>query len=184
MASLKISCMTTKIWMKLRWNVDEASMTAFSLLYVNGMLYVNEVLNSLIFPRFDVPREWPSLLPALSNGIQSSDDLVQHRSLLILHHTIKSLASKRLAADRRVFHELVLQLLPYAIGIWQTHHSALMQKVRKLYRVHFAVNNELKFEIVAQSLFRHNRLRNTEAFYGFFPPSIFRILGIEIWREI
>ena len=34
----KFSCMTTKNSMKLRWNVDEASMTAFSLLCVNGPL--------------------------------------------------------------------------------------------------------------------------------------------------
>ena len=38
MPSSKISCMTTKKSMKLRWNVDEALMTAFSLLCVNGPL--------------------------------------------------------------------------------------------------------------------------------------------------
>ena len=36
--SLKNSCMTTKNSMRLRWNVDEASMTPFSMLCVNGLL--------------------------------------------------------------------------------------------------------------------------------------------------
>ena len=44
--------------------------------------------------RYDVPKEWPELLPALSNAVQSTNDTVQHRGLLFLHHTIKVLASK------------------------------------------------------------------------------------------
>ena len=35
-ASSKNTCMTTKNLMKLRWNVDEASMTTFSMTHVNG----------------------------------------------------------------------------------------------------------------------------------------------------
>lgn len=53
--------------------------------------------------RVDCPREWPTLLPALFEAVKSSDDIVRHRSLLTLHHVIKQLASKRLAADRRTF---------------------------------------------------------------------------------
>jgi hypothetical protein len=29
--------------------------------------------------RFDVPRDWPELLPALSDAVQSGNDTVQHR---------------------------------------------------------------------------------------------------------
>ena len=35
--------------------------------------------------RFDVPRDWPELLPALSSAVQDSNDTVQHRGLLFLH---------------------------------------------------------------------------------------------------
>ena len=81
--------------------------------------------------RFDVPREWPQLLPALLTAVQQSDpaagDLPQHRALLVLHHVIKALSSKRLAADRRVFHDMTEELLPYVLHIWEAHHSALMQ---------------------------------------------------------
>ena len=45
--------------------------------------------------RFDVPKEWKELLPSLTQGVQSQDSIVQHRALLILHHTIKNLATKR-----------------------------------------------------------------------------------------
>jgi hypothetical protein len=75
--------------------------------------------------RYDVPREWPELIPALVNAIQHSgnDDLVQHRSLLVMHHTVKALSSKRLAADRRVFHEMVQQMTPFVLRIWHAHHE-------------------------------------------------------------
>lgn len=53
--------------------------------------------------RVDCPREWPNLLPSLFEAVKSNDDVVRHRSLLTLHHVIKQLASKRLAADRRTF---------------------------------------------------------------------------------
>ena len=44
--------------------------------------------------RFDVPKDWPELLPALVQAVQVQDSLIQHRALLVLHHTIKALASK------------------------------------------------------------------------------------------
>ena len=78
-----------------------------------------------------MPREWPELLPCLLEAVQSSSDVVQHRSLLVLHHTIKALSSKRLAADRRIFHDMIQQLLPYVLTIWETHHRTMVQQVRK-----------------------------------------------------
>ena len=45
--------------------------------------------------RFDVPKDWPELLPALVQAVQVQDSLIQHRALLVLHHTIKALASKQ-----------------------------------------------------------------------------------------
>ena len=79
--------------------------------------------------RFDVPREWPELMPALMTAIQNSggNDLVQHRALLVLHHTVKSLSSKRLASDRRVFHEMVSQMAPFVLRIWHAHHAAMSE---------------------------------------------------------
>ena len=48
--------------------------------------------------RFDVPKDWPELLPALVQAVQVQDSLIQHRALLVLHHTIKALASKLYSA--------------------------------------------------------------------------------------
>ena len=79
--------------------------------------------------RFDVPKEWPELLPALSGAVQTTDDTVQHRGLLFLHHTIKALASKRLAADRRAFHDLASQIIGYILGLWQSLHTSLLAQV-------------------------------------------------------
>lgn len=56
--------------------------------------------------RFDCPAEWPELVPTLLQVVRSPEDLPQQRALLVLHHVTKSLASKRLAGDRRVFQEV------------------------------------------------------------------------------
>lgn len=46
--------------------------------------------------RFDCPRDWPELFPTLLQGVESPNALVQHRSLLTLHHVVKTISSKRL----------------------------------------------------------------------------------------
>lgn len=46
--------------------------------------------------KFDCPRDWPELLPTLLQGVENTDSLVQHRSLLTLHHVVKAIAAKRL----------------------------------------------------------------------------------------
>jgi len=79
--------------------------------------------------RFDVPRDWPELLPVLSQAVQAESDTVQHRGLLFLHHTIKALASKRLAADRRAFHELSNQIIGYMLGLWHSLHTTLLHQI-------------------------------------------------------
>lgn len=47
--------------------------------------------------RIDHPKEWPELYPTLMQGLESADPLIQHRSLLMLHHVVKAMSSKRLA---------------------------------------------------------------------------------------
>ena len=79
--------------------------------------------------RFDVPKEWPELLPSLSDAVQSENDTVQHRGLLFLHHTIKALASKRLTSDRRAFTELTGQIIGYILGLWHSLHTNLLHQL-------------------------------------------------------
>lgn len=78
--------------------------------------------------RVDCPREWGDLLPALFQAVRSTDQLVQHRTLLTLHHVVKQLASKRLAADRRTFQVKLIEktYLPIILlpGTVQEHHDA------------------------------------------------------------
>jgi len=78
--------------------------------------------------RYDVPKDWPELLPALSDAVQAASDTVQHRGLLFLHHTLKALATKRLAADRRAFHDLAGQIIGYMLGLWHTLHTTLLSQ--------------------------------------------------------
>ena len=60
--------------------------------------------------RLDCPYHWEALVPTLLQAVRCNDILVQQRALLVLHHVTKTLASKRLAPDRKLF-ESVSQLL-------------------------------------------------------------------------
>uniref|UniRef100_A0A663N3W3 Importin-11 n=1 Tax=Athene cunicularia TaxID=194338 RepID=A0A663N3W3_ATHCN len=55
--------------------------------------------------RVDCPRQWPELIPTLVESVKVQDDLRQHRALLTFYHVTKTLASKRLAADRKLFYD-------------------------------------------------------------------------------
>lgn len=57
----------------------------------------------MIYVRFDCPREWPELMPTLMQALKNDNSLYQHRVLLSTHHVIKSLSSKRLTGDKRLF---------------------------------------------------------------------------------
>ncbi|KAI7797680.1 putative importin-11, partial [Triplophysa rosa] len=61
--------------------------------------------------RLDCPRQWPELIPILLESVKVQDSLQQHRALLTFYHVTKTLASKRLAADRRLFQDVILRKL-------------------------------------------------------------------------
>lgn len=56
--------------------------------------------------RLDCPRQWPELIPILLESVKVQDSLQQHRALLTFYHVTKTLASKRLAADKRLFQDV------------------------------------------------------------------------------
>ncbi|XP_010789979.1 importin-11-like [Notothenia coriiceps] len=62
--------------------------------------------------RLDCPRQWPELIPILLESIKGQDGLQQHRALLTFYHVTKTLASKRLAQDRRLFQDVSLFSTP------------------------------------------------------------------------
>lgn len=60
--------------------------------------------------RLDCPRNWPELVPAVMDAVmaaaQQNNALVHERALQTLHHIVKTLASKRLMQDRKLFEEV------------------------------------------------------------------------------
>lgn len=78
--------------------------------------------------RLDCPKEWPELVPTLLTAVRDSDLLVQHRALLTLHHVVKTLSSKRLAGDRRLFQELTGNVYSFALSLWNTHTEMFFQQ--------------------------------------------------------
>ncbi|XP_059487451.1 importin-11 [Neocloeon triangulifer] len=72
--------------------------------------------------RHDWPREWPMLMDQLLEGVQRHE--TRHHALLVLHHVVKTLSSKRLAGDRRLFQELTASLFPHVLHVFEQHMSA------------------------------------------------------------
>ena len=76
--------------------------------------------------RYDWPREWLSLIPTLLDVIREQNPLAQHRALLILHHVVKCLASKRLVPDRRLFQELTSSVFSFILNVWNTYTESFL----------------------------------------------------------
>lgn len=82
------------------------------------------------FCRMDWPRDWPDVIDILVNNIKSNDDeLKRYRSLLILSHVVKTLSTKRLAGDRRLFYELTANLYPIMFEFWNYVTNAFLSAV-------------------------------------------------------
>lgn len=99
--------------------------------------------------RFDYPKEWPELFPTLIQAIESSDSLVQHRSLLMMHHVVKAISSKRLAGkcrnhfgrdcfaincsavlgDRRIFQDFTSNIYPFVLNLWNNYTEAFLRDI-------------------------------------------------------
>ncbi|GFR48983.1 hypothetical protein Agub_g11001, partial [Astrephomene gubernaculifera] len=76
--------------------------------------------------RFDYPGEWPSLFNDLMANLGSGNPLVVRRVYLILHHVLKELSSKRLAADQANFAQVTELLFSHVWGQWCSDTQALL----------------------------------------------------------
>ncbi|CAG9130110.1 unnamed protein product [Plutella xylostella] len=81
--------------------------------------------------RFDCPMFWPNLVPELIGALKAPQPLVQHRSLLIFHHVVKALASKRLAADRRMFQELTQSVYAFILNLWHENTEQFLRHIQE-----------------------------------------------------
>uniref|UniRef100_A0A674MFH1 Importin-11 n=1 Tax=Takifugu rubripes TaxID=31033 RepID=A0A674MFH1_TAKRU len=79
--------------------------------------------------RLDCPRQWPELIPILLESVKSQDGLQQHRALLTFYHVTKTLASKRLAQDRRLFQDLASGIYSFACSLWSHHTDCFLQQI-------------------------------------------------------
>ncbi|XP_013170004.1 PREDICTED: importin-11 [Papilio xuthus] len=81
--------------------------------------------------RFDCPNNWPNLVPDLIGALKALQPLVQHRSLLIFHHVVKALASKRLVGDRRTFSELTHSVYPFILQLWHENTQVFLRNIQE-----------------------------------------------------
>ncbi|RVE47622.1 hypothetical protein evm_007719 [Chilo suppressalis] len=81
--------------------------------------------------RLDCPANWPNLVPDLIGALKAPQPLVQHRSLLIFHHLVKALASKRLIGDRRVFQELTHSVFAFILNLWHENTELFLRHIQE-----------------------------------------------------
>ncbi|XP_066514944.1 importin-11 [Hoplias malabaricus] len=79
--------------------------------------------------RLDCPRQWPELIPVLLEKVKVLDVLQQNRALLTFYHVTKTLASKRLANDRRLFQELSSSIYSFVYSVWTHHTDSFLQQL-------------------------------------------------------
>ncbi|GBF94095.1 hypothetical protein Rsub_07082 [Raphidocelis subcapitata] len=76
--------------------------------------------------RSDYPREWPGLVSDLLGRAHGGSTLTVRRVYFVLHHVLKELSSKRLAADQRNFAEITKQLLDHVWAQWGSDLATIL----------------------------------------------------------
>ncbi|XP_047505751.1 importin-11 [Pieris napi] len=81
--------------------------------------------------RFDCPENWPNLIPDLIGALKAPQSLVQHRSLLIFHHVVKALASKRLLLSKKKFQELTSTVYGFILNLWHENTEMFLRHIQE-----------------------------------------------------
>lgn len=74
--------------------------------------------------RWDCPTHWPELVPRLVEAVQQQQSeegdssKQQYQAMLVFHHVVKALASRRIAADRLIFEELTQTVYEFVLKLW------------------------------------------------------------------
>ncbi|KAG3266619.1 importin 11, transcript variant X4 [Ictidomys tridecemlineatus] len=121
------------IWRQFALSEEEKS-TLRAGLITNFNEPINQIATQIAVliakvARLDCPRQWPELIPTLIESVKVQDDLRQHRALLTFYHVTKTLASKRLAADRKLFYDLASGIYNFACSLWNHHTDTFLQQI-------------------------------------------------------
>eukprot|EP01135_Chromosphaera_perkinsii_P002847 Nk52_evm2s229 gene=Nk52_evmTU2s229 len=123
-----------RYWRKTAPNAireDEKGLIREKLLYSFGE-EVNQIATQLAvliarIARYDCPKYWPQLLPSLIGKIKSENPLERERSLVVLQYVVKTLAFKRLAADKVVFRQIADELLQHVVIVYNIYLKAFLE---------------------------------------------------------
>ncbi|XP_044757044.1 importin-11 [Coccinella septempunctata] len=91
--------------------------------------------------RIDCPKEWEELLPTLLQMVLSNDILIQHRSILTLQHVIKSISSRRLMGDRRIFQDFTTNIYSFIVNLWNTFTDLFISNICQNENVELTISN-------------------------------------------
>lgn len=102
--------------------------------------------------RLDCPKFWPELVPVLVQSIQVEDSLQQHRAMLTLYHVTKSLASKRMAQDKKVFEELTYSIFGFLFNLWKQCYDEFVLESNHLKRTEVLLSCLSKYILITKIL--------------------------------
>lgn len=134
-----LSVLCTKNGVESHWR-NSISVEEKAVIKIKLLSSINEPINQIALQlavivskvaRYDFPKDWQELFPTLISGTQSTDQLYQLRALLTTHHVIKSLASKRLTFDRRVFHQLTATIFSTIFHEWINFSKLFLVEVQR-----------------------------------------------------
>lgn len=94
------------VFMLCPWSTSLSCMYFFFFFFFSQQIATQIAVLIAKVARLDCPRQWPELIPILLESVKGQDGLQQHRALLTFYHVTKTLASKRLAQDRRLFQDV------------------------------------------------------------------------------
>lgn len=81
--------------------------------------------------RFDAPVYWSNLIPYLISAVNDPQPVVQHRALLIFHHVVKALASKRLVGNRRTFQDVTNHIYNMILNLWHENTERFLRYIQQ-----------------------------------------------------
>lgn len=81
--------------------------------------------------RWDCPENWPELISRLIEAMHVSDDgsRQQYQAMLVFHHVVKAMASRRIAADQKVFKDLTENVYDLMLKLWDGFTNLYFQAV-------------------------------------------------------
>jgi hypothetical protein len=117
--------------------------------------------------RLDWPRFWSDLFPTFFSLFQASSGLPRYRVLQAMRHTLQSLASRTLSADRRQLAALTTTLFEAVASLWSSGNDMILHALSEYANQRASVEQIQGIELDAVVTLEALRVLHLLFMYGF-----------------